>query len=387
MPQTENTPALRALYPTMIVAGVALITLGPLLDAIIADLGIERAQGGTFALAYFLGMNLSVLSLNFATGHFGSRRTLVAGALVHAAGLVLFGAAPGGLGALCAYYVIAGVGYGYLAIYPGIYVTSLVKTGTEAAMSRVFGFVGVGVTITPFVIGALLDRGFSWRAIVLGEAAIAAALAAFLATARLNDIPGRKNLSLADLATAWRFNRTLWIAVFIAVFLYVGSEGTFNIWLAKFHTDIHGAGPFRAGLAVTIFWSGLAIGRLGLSRLASQRGSTSVLVAFSAAMAAGIVLTAYGPTLLLSELFAFISGLAASLIFPVATSYASRFPDWLAGPVYSSTIFAAGLGNALVPYAAGWIADLAGFRAAMACAALPMAGVIWCSRRAECASA
>jgi fucose permease len=359
----------------MALCGAVMISLGPLLDPILRETGIPRAQGGLLSLAFFLGMNLAILGVNLVLGGLSSRATLITGAAVLAAGLAALGALARSLPALGAALALTGLGYGILNLFPGMYVTSLIKEGTERAMTIVHAFFAVGVTATPIVLGRLLAAGVSWRTMVLAESGLAAALLAFFLVAPVLPIAGRKNVRAAQLQEIRRVNGRLWALLLAAVLLYVGLESIYNVWLALFQIDVHASGPFRAGIVVTLFWAGMTIGRLVSLPLVS-RAPTPRLVAFACAFTAACILVgSLSPSRAVSEAGFVGLGVACAVIFPLLAGYAARFPAWLSAVVFSTAIFASGIGAMTLPALIGPAAKAFGFRAAMALGIVPAAAV------------
>ena len=369
----NRPPAIAPFYPVMLLAGAVMISLGPLLGAILHDAKLPRALGGALSLSFFLGMNLAILAVNLVFGALSSRRTLLLGAAVLAAGLAALGGLAHGLPALCAALAVAGFGYGVLNLFPGMFISSLIKEGTQRAMTVVHFFFAAGVTATPVVLGRLLARGASWRAAVLGEAGLAAALFVFFLVAPVPDVEGRRNVRAAELGEIRRHNARLWAALLAAVLLYVGLENIYNVWLALFQADTFGSGPFRAGMIVTLFWAGMTLGRLAAVPLAGRWPTRRGLLAACAATAACIAVGSFAPARLASEAGFVLAGVACAAIFPLVVGYAAGYPAWLSGVVYSTCIFASGIGAMAIPAAIGPAADRIGFRAAMALGVIPTA--------------
>lgn len=347
-----------------------MISIGPLLDAVLADCAISRGQAGLLSLAFFVGVNTAILALNFVIGRMSSRRTLLLGAAFQAAGLLAFGSAQT-LSGLCAAYFITGIGHGILVIFPGIYISSLLKDEAHRALSLVFGMFALGVTLAPAMIGFLLTRDFSWRTVIYFEAGASVLLIPLLLVLPVAAIQGRKNVTLKHLAQTWSFNSRLWLTLFFALLFYVGTESMVNVWLVKFQIDIYNVDPFSAGLILTLFWSGLTFGRLASVFLLSKVSAHIMAAVASLAFGIFILAASLSPDRILFSIFCLLAGISASVIFPLTSSYSSNFPAWLSGVVYSSLIFGAGMGAMLFPYLVGPLADYLGFRLALALAIIP----------------
>ena len=281
------------LYLTQFLSGVIWLTLGPLLDPIMGDLGIPLAQGGLPAMTFFFGGILGVLTLNFLMARVPVKRCLVAMALVEAVGLAGTGLLTRGLWSFAGAYFFIGFPCVVLAGVPGMWVSVHVREKTAWALNLMVLSSVTAMTLTPLVLGTLVGASAGWRWIYVGEAVLALVAAAVLAVLPLADIPGRENLRLRQLKAVISHNPRLLAAIGLAAFMYMGAETTLIVWLPKFETDVFGAGASWASLAVTFYWVGQISGRLATipaSRrfLASSLlgGSMLVMAIFTGGLAA-----------------------------------------------------------------------------------------------------
>jgi fucose permease len=342
-----------------------MISLGPLLDPILADLDIPLAEAGLLSVAFAVGMLVGVIALNFFLARVPARLTIVVATWVEAVGLAVSGLLARGLWSLFATYFLVGLGIVFLNSLPGMWVGSHVKVGTHRAMVVLLLFFAVGMMVTPLLIGAALGLGASWRGVFGAEAVLSALVAILLMVRPMADISGRENLRLPQLRAVIGFNRSLFVAVLVASILYIGSEFILNVWLPKFAIDTFGVGKSVAGLAVTLFWVGLVAGRLAVMGLTKRVTPSYLLAAGMGIMGVFALLAALSVSVEMLMATAFVSGLGASAAFPLILGYSGRFPAWHAGVVYSAVIMAGALGRIIFPYLIGPIAEAAGFRLAM----------------------
>jgi FHS family glucose/mannose:H+ symporter-like MFS transporter len=354
-----------SLYATTFVVGVTMISLGPLLDPIIRDLGIPLAQGGLISVGFALGMLIGVLSLNFLLARVPVKWGLVGAAAVQMAGLVASGLLSRGLWSLMVAYLFVGAGCVFLNSLPGMWITSHIKAGADRAMVAMLVFFALGMMVAPLLIGAVLGWGISWRAVFLAEAVMSAVLAVLVAFSPVSNIEGRENLRLGRLGEVIGFNPRLFVAVLSASVLYIGAEFTFNVWLAKYQIDVFGVGRVWAGLAVTLFWAGLLVGRLVVIPLTRRHPPARILMVGAAVWSVFALGVALSTSPAMSMAMSFCAGLGASAGFPLILSFSARFPTWHAGVVFSSVIMAGALGRIVFPYLVGPLAEVLGFRLAM----------------------
>jgi fucose permease len=167
------------------------------------------------------------------------------------------------------------------------------------------------------------------------------------------------------------FNPRLLVAIALASFMYLGAEITLGTWLPKFQVDVFGASEAWAGLTVTFYFVGQIVGRLAVIPATRRFPPSSLLAIFGIAMAVFIVGVAVSPSQAASLALTFCVGLGSCASFSMIGSYSSRFPAWHAGVVFSIFQLAGGMGAMVFPYLTGPVAAAAGFRAAIAIAAVP----------------
>lgn len=366
VPQATTRPtSFVSLYAATFMVGVTMISLGPLLDPILNDLKISLAQGGLVSVAFSVGMLIGVVSLNFLLARVSVKWGLVGAALLQAAGLIASGVLSRGLGSLFVAYLFVGGGCVLLNSLPGMWITSHIKEGADRAMVSMLVFFAVGMMVAPLVIGTALGAGVSWRWVFVAEGAISVGLAVLIAMSPVSNIEGRQNLRLGMLREVINFSPKLYLAVLSASILYIGSEFTFNVWLAKYEIDVFGADRTTAGLAMTLFWVGLLVGRVTAIPLTRRIPAARILAAGAAIWAVFALGVALSVSIEMSLVMAFLSGLGASAGFPIILSFSARFPRWHAGVVFSSVIMAGALGRILFPYLVGPLAESLGFRIAI----------------------
>ncbi len=357
--------AYASLYAATFLVGVTMISLGPLLDPILAELGIPLAQGGLLSVGFAVGMLVGVISLNLFLARVSAAWTIVLAAWLEAAGLAASGLLARGLWSLFVAYFFVGLGVVFLNSLPGMWVGCHVKTGTHRAMVILLLFFALGMMATPLAIALALALGGSWRWVFVAEAVLSLLVALLLTVQPLSDIKGRENLRLRQVRAVIGFNPVLFAVVLTASVLYIGAEFILNVWLPKFAIETFGVGKSVAGIAVTLFWVGLLTGRLAMVELTRRVAASRLLALGMGVMAVFALGVAFSVSVEMVMVMAFLSGLGASGAFPLILGFSGRFPAWHAGVVYSGVIMAGALGRIVFPYLIGPIAEKAGFRLAM----------------------
>jgi fucose permease len=364
-----------SLMPTSFMAGVVMISLGPMLDSILRDLRIPVSNGGIISVGFALGQLLGILLLNFFLARVPVRWSIAVATWVQSVALLCSAVISRGLWSLVGAYVFVGLGSVFLLTIPGVVVGSNVKKGAARAILQLLIAYAIGMMLTPVAIGVILGAGASWRWVLAGEAGLSLMLAVLLTLLPLPDVRGRENLRVRQVKEVIGFHPRLFATMAIAAFVYVGAEFILDVWLAKFETDTLGAGKAWAGAVVAIFWVGIVAGRFIVQPLTSKFPISRILLVGTTAMAVFTVGIAVSRSLVLTDILVFFAGLGAAASTPLILSYSARFPKWHAGVVFSAVMFLAGLGVLIFPYVVGPLVAATNFRVAIGLSALLAVGV------------
>lgn len=360
-----------SLYLGQLLSGMVAMTLGPVLNTVLDDLGIPLAKGGTPALTYFFATMVGILALNFLMARVPVKWCLCGCAFVEAVGLTETALLAQGLWSFAGLYFIVGVPCWVLAGIPGMWISAHVRERTAWALNIVMLASVTGMTVTPLILGVLLDSGAGWRTIFLGEAAVSLAFAVMLAVVPLADIPDRENLRLRQVKAIAGFKPKLLAGLAVASFLYMGAEMALTTWLPKFQVDVFASTEVWAGLSVTFYFVGQVVGRIVSIPLTRRFLPSTLLLGCCLALGVFTALVAVSPTQSLAMAMVFLAGFGAASTFSLLGSYSAKFPLWYAGVVYSAYQVAGGVGSMALPYVIGPLADGVSFRAAIAFCALP----------------
>jgi fucose permease len=215
--------------------------------------------------------------------------------------------------------VLFGVGFGAL------------DTALNAHAARHFGArdinwmhasYGLGATLGPLLVTALLTAGRSWRQTYGVMALALAALGGVLVLARRGwRVPASGPSPAAPPTHTAPPGAALGALTFTAV--ETGIESGAGIWGYLFLTSGRGLPPAAAGVAVAAYWAMMCVGRVVLGPVAERLGPARVLAAAVAGVPLGAMLMALpvpGPgsgALAVAGLM--LLGLAAAPVFPLFT--------------------------------------------------------------------
>jgi fucose permease len=371
---TATHPALRQrlpLYPSQFISAMALVSLGPLLDPMMRDLGVPLSKGGLISAGLFLGNVFGITILNMTMSRVPAKWALAGGTALLGAGLLVAGAASRNLWSLSLAFVLVGLAGAFMNATCWMWLAAHIKKDVAASALAMILFFGLGMVVTPVVLGQVIDRGATWRWILVAEGGIALAMALVLACLPLLDILGRQNVRFSHLRQVVAHDPWLLLGILGAGLMYTGTETTINVWLPKFQIDVFGASDTWASLAVTLFWVGLVVGRLTVMRLTRRFSPSRLLLLCACTLAVFVVAVAFTPSQTVALVLSVGAGLGASASYGIIGSYSGRFPEWQSGVASSLFILSGGIGSVAFPYLMGPLASSAGFRIALAATAVP----------------
>jgi fucose permease len=352
--------------------GIAWPSMRAALDAPLAGLGVLLAA---MTVTEFGSSGLS----GFVRERSGTIALLLVPTVLAAGGLILFALAASWL-AMIAAAAILGAGLGLLDA----------AVNMEAALRRGVRFMGalhaswaIGATLGPVLIGATLVASGSWRLgyAVAALAFVALAIAMYFGRADVASAPEQEN---APVASERALRAT--IAGAALLFVYVGIELGAGQWSFTRLTADGALTDALAGLAVFLYWSALAAGRVGLALFGDRIGAQRLFdLSVGGALASAVAFWLLPPTGAALVALPCI-GASLSVFVPLLLYLTPRRVGRAAAPRAIGYQVAAGMiGGAVLPAGIGVVMQSIGVGALGLCLsalAVALAGLHLAIRRA-----
>lgn len=291
--------------------GVAWPPMGAELGAPLAGLGLLLA---TFTAAY--------LASSAGSGPLGAR---VGTAVLLSAGCALAAAGMLGLGLATVWWMVPAVA-AILGFGSGLIDAA---ANSHVSLDRGVRYMGwlhaswaVGAGLGPLVVVASLQATSSWRGAFLAVA-VAFAAVGLLISSRHGDWSNstRTGDQPADTGTGERSSPFRALALLIGLFILgAGLEGTTGNWS---YTELTGGRQLPrglAGLGASLFWTGLAGGRVAMGLLGNRISAERLLDLSVGVSAVGALTFWLSPPLGAALIGLPILGAAISIIFPLLLS-------------------------------------------------------------------
>lgn len=374
-------------YATFTLVGWSMLLVPSLIRDIRDDFGQTDAGFGVLYLGASLLFATGAILSGTLAGKLGRRVILPAAMIALAAGLATQGLAPA-WPILLVGAALAGGGAGGLDAGVNSVFMDLSVTGRGDALSRLHLFYSVGALTAPLVLGLVVAAGVDWRVPMLLSSVVAVALVAPLRI--VGTVPPRARAVEAEtpapLESAGgtaavggaqppgavhgarlpgvvpRSLRVPLAALAVAIACYVGSEAGVSSWLVAFLADE----PLTtATLALSLFWIGLALGRLAAGRLGRHIPPVPYAVASALLAAVAIAGAVVGPSGTVQiGLFA-VAGFGLGPVYPMIMAIAGSYYPHRAAAVSGLLTTAGVAGSIVYPPLMGFTSASIGLAAGM----------------------
>ena len=383
MPTPPSRPPAAAVLGCLAFAliGWSGLLVPSLVRSIEHDFGQTDAGLGLFYLLNALMYGTGVLGGTVVTHRLGRRPVLAGGAGLAALGLGLL--ATAGTWPIFVLAVIPfGIGCGTIDGAGNGLILDLFPSARGRALNFLHFSFSAGALASPAIVGRAVDAGIPWPGVLIGTALVAAPIALFLgraamptgrrAAARPSDA-GDSDFGSGDAGVAageqgavspgrLLFDRPM-LVLGIAIACYVGSEVGVSNWLVRF---LASAPLDVATSALTLYWGGLTVGRLGSARFGDRFDHVAFAIVASAGTGILILLAVLAPTTALAIACIGLAGVCSGPIFPLIVAIGGdRHPDRSAA-IGGYLAGAAVVGGTCYPPVMGVLSVTIGLPAAMA---------------------
>ncbi len=342
----------------MLLFGIGLLTLGSVLPDLMIKHSLDAVGAGTLFSIMPLGIIGGSLLFGPVCDRYGYKTLLVISSLLMFAGFEGL-ALTGTTGLLVISVLMIGLGGGAINGATNAVVADISTTGKGADLSLLGVFFGIGALGMPLLL-SILEKSVDFEVIIAatGFLALAASLIFFLVV-----FPPAKQsggISLKLINGLVRDGAILLIAFFL--FFQSAFEGLINNWTTTFLIDKLSVSQGSALIALSSYVAGMTVMRLLIGSVFRKVTEKRLLFSSFLIIFAALVLIRFSGSIVLSAAaFALLgAGLAAG--FPTMLGIVgNRYPD-ISGTAFSFVMAVALIGNILVNYSMGQVAENFGIK-------------------------
>jgi fucose permease len=342
----------------MLLFGIAMTMLGSILPGVIQKFGLSKTYAGTLFIVMNFGTLLGSLVFGPVVDRFGYKKLLCVSTVILLIGLEGIAFTPV-IQAFILFIFIFGCGGGIINGATNALVSDITPQGRSAGLALLGVFFGIGAFGVPLILGSLLDKFTYTQIIGVMGAIIVAAFFVFLllrfpSPKQPHHLPVKESITLAR-------QPVLLLLAFI-LFFESGMEYMTGGWTAAFFNKVLHIDTSQAIILLSVFWIGMMLSRLILSRVLKHKSSAGVLQMWLGIAFIGSILLLTVSSKIPATIGVFLIGFGFGATYPVILGYIGELYPQMSGTAYSLALTIALIGGMFIPYLAGLIGDNFGLR-------------------------
>jgi len=342
----------------MLLFGIALLTLGAILPDLRIRHSLSSVEAGTLFSILPIGIIAGSLLFGPVCDRYGYRVLLATSAVLMCAGLE-------GLAFTHTSWILTlsvfltGMGGGAINGATNAVVSDISTSGKGADLSLLGVFFGVGALGMPLLL-SVLRKSLDFEAIVSATGFLALAAAIIFLIVRFPPAKQAEGISFRQIGMMFKDITLLLIAFFL--FFQSAFEGLINNWTTTYLIERVAAPQSAALMGLSAYIAGMTMTRLLIGSLFRKVPEKRLLyVSFAVTMSA-LVLFRLSGSVVPAAIGLFLLGVGIAACFPTMLGFVgNRYPH-LSGTAFSFVLVIALLGNMLVNYSMGLVAENYGIR-------------------------
>ena len=308
----------------------------------------------------FLASTIGYLSASFFSGpiayRLGTGRMFITAAVLGAFGLLAVSLTHTWL-LIPVFLIIGGFGNGIIDAGFNAYVA---QHHGARAMNWLHGSFGIGTTIGPLVMTAVLGAGNSWRVGYVISSVVMMVVGAVFIIGRswwkpvivVSEATNEKRKSALDVLRM----PAVWFGIAL-FFLYAGLEATPGTWVYTLFTQARGISETSAGWWVSIYWGSFTVGRFFFGAIINRVNTLTLTRFCMLGVVVGALLLWWNPADWIGFLGLTVVGFMEAPLFPIFVSDTpKRVGMENASNAIGFQVAGAGIGIAMLPALAGFLA-------------------------------
>ncbi|RPI34803.1 MAG: MFS transporter [Chloroflexota bacterium] len=335
---------------------------GATLPAVLDDIGMSYAEGGSALFGAYVGFLIATLFTGMLADRAGKKIVLLIAGVCLAVGITGYSTLRFFLGLFGSMFVL-GLGLGAIEIGCNALMVDLHADQKGRYLNMMSVFHGLGSTLAPLYAGAILTAGIAWQRVYQGSLITVFLMLLFFLLAPYihTRAAGVGTTSFKDLRKAAFSGQMGWYYLLIA--LYVAAEIGIASWIVEFLQTSKGQTVSLSTQSLSLFFAMVMLGRFLGSFFVERVGYLRVMLMAALGSILSVTLGLFGPPALALALP--FTGLFFSIIFPTITAAVSDLHQENTGSILGLLFTFAGVGGMLGPWLIGlfgaWLGIDAGF--------------------------
>ena len=361
MKRTENKRMLRLVYAAVFLYAFGYMIYSALLPSFMEKFQISLTQAGLAGSALSAGGLVMLFFSEPLARRVAQRKLLVLCAAVHLASILLL-ALAGSFQILLAAFFLNGVAGSFCNVFMSAYISDSFPEKRSAYLNLFHGIYGLGALAGPILPTWLMERGLRWEMgyALLGGISALLLLGMLAAAKKEADVFAPPAEGRGDHFVRRAFCSRSLLLICLSTFLFMGENMTLATWMASY-MELHLDAKTLAGIALTFYWGGAALGRVAYPALFARVDARRYLLISNAVCAAAALLGALSKSAWVMFAVIAIIGLLSGVNFPLDIALACEQEPEHAVSAANAVCFFGSVGGIVFPLLGGWLIEGCGY--------------------------
>jgi MFS transporter, FHS family, glucose/mannose:H+ symporter len=331
---------------------------GPVLPFLMQEFNFTYTQGGTIAMAAYLGFLVATLFTGVLADAAGKKVPLLLGGFAFLVGILGFTGFKS-YGMLIVSMGVIGLGIGAFDLGANMIIVDLRTNDRGRYLSLMSVFHGIASSAAPYLAGLLLAAQYNWRTAYLGSLVLVIMMILFAALGRYPKSAEKSSNAMNLKEIGGSLSPQMgWL--FVQAGCYMALEIGAASWLVEFAARVKGLPLETASLYVSLMFAGAILGRIANSFFIDRVGYSRMTLIYASAASLCLGTGIFSPAGL--SFFLPLSGMFYAAIFSTTIAMVSELPGGSTGTIMGLLMASAGLGGMAGPWLVGYLGDRVGLQ-------------------------
>ena len=342
----------------MLLFGIGLITLGAILPDLRIRHSLSAVEAGTLFSILPIGIIAGSLLFGPVCDRYGYRVLLAISSVLMFAGFEGLAFTHTAWILTLSVFLI-GIGGGAVNGATNAVVADISTTGKGADLSLLGVFFGIGALGMPLLL-SVLKQSFDFQVIVAATGFIALAATVLFLIVRFPPAKQAEGLSMKQIGLMMKDLTLLMIAFFL--FFQSAFEGLINNWTTTYLMERVAAPQSAALMGLSAYIAGMTVMRLLIGSIFRKMPARTLLYTSFAITFVALMLFRLSGSMIPAAAGLFLIGAGVAAGFPTMLGFVGNRYPYISGTAFSFVLVIALLGNMLVNYSMGLVAENYGIK-------------------------
>ena len=352
-----------SMYVTIFIVSFGFIMYSALVSAFSGTYQISLAEAGSVGSVLCVGQLVMIFLNDLLAEKISRIGLMILGVAAHVISMFWI-AVSTSFGSLTAAFFLNGAAISLLNVVMSAYISDLFGEKRNSYLNIFHGVYGLGSLSGPLLPTAILVSGLDWKIsyLVIGVLSVAllAAMIILVRKEKASQVYSLKNTKEGRTFFSLLKSSGM-LTICVAALLFMGFDMTVSTYMSSYLGLALNAASV-AGLTITFYWTGSAVGRLLYPVLFAKYDTRKYLIMVNVITAVLLLLGVGVKISSLMILLIFLTGLLSGVNFPLEIGLACEmFPENSVGATNAVSIFGS-LGGIIFPMLAGQFMEHMGYK-------------------------